>query len=67
MENIVGPRPSMVGKMARNLMNELVKSNQSFIKSAPGNWLMDLPELKGMFPCGRCHICKFVERTDILM
>lgn len=62
MASIVGPKPLMVARRAKNLTDEVVKSE--FTKSSPHNWLTDLPPPKGIYPCGRCHICKFVERSD---
>lgn len=62
LANIVGHRPHLVAKRAKNFADELVRSE--FIKITPQNWLTDLPKLKGMFACGKCHICKFVDKTD---
>lgn len=62
LAKIVGPRPHLVAKGAKNLSDELVRSD--FTGTTPRNWLTDLPELKGMLPCGKCHICKLVDRTD---
>lgn len=61
--SIVGPRPQMVAKRARNLADKLVRFE--FPRSTPQNWLIGLPQMKGIFPCGRCHICKFVNRTGV--
>lgn len=63
LKDIVGPRPYLVAKRAGNLNDTLVQSK--FIRTASRNWLTDLPELKGMFPCGHCGICRYVEWSDM--
>lgn len=61
--DIVGDRPLLTARRARNLKDCLVHSEYSRPQSQ--DWLTCLPPLKGMYPCGRCHICKYVDRTDM--
>lgn len=62
MASIVGPKPFMVARRAKNLTDELVRSE--YTRPNPRNWLTDLPPLRGMYACGKCHICRFVDRSD---
>lgn len=60
---IVGSRPLLTARRATNLRDNLVHSE--YTRPTRRNWLTSLPLLRGMFQCGRCHICKFVDRTDM--
>lgn len=61
--DIVGDRPLLTARRARNLKDCLVHSEYN--RPQRWDWLTSLPPLKGMYPCGRCHICKYVDRTDM--
>lgn len=37
--------------------------HSEFTKEPSSNWLSEYPRSKGMFPCNRCQICPFVDRT----
>lgn len=63
MEDIVGSRPHMVAKRARNLDDTLVQSE--FVRMQNRNWLTDMPRLKAMYPCGHCGMCCYVERPGV--
>lgn len=61
--NLVGVRPLLPARRSRNLKDHLIHSE--FRRSPTPNWLTQLPPLKGMFRCGRCSVCRYVERTDV--
>lgn len=65
LKEIVGERPLMVAKRARNIKDELVESE--FRHPINRNWLTDMPRVKGMFPCGHCTTCRFVDRTKVFL
>lgn len=58
---IIGERPSMVAKRAQNLNDMLVQSE--FVRPSNRSWLTDMPRVNGMFPCGHCGTCKYVDRS----
>lgn len=62
LTSIVGPRPLLVSRRAKNLKYNLVHSE--FTRSPSNSWQTNIPHSKGMFPCGHCHICRHVECTD---
>lgn len=63
LESIVGDRPLLNARRSPNLKDSLVHSE--YLKLTKSNWLTDLPPLKGMYACGRCSICKYVDKTDV--
>lgn len=36
-----------------------------FVRSPSRNWLTDLPNLQGIYPCGHCVMCRFVDRSGV--
>lgn len=58
----IGKSPMMTARRSPNLGDILIKSE--FIHSQNENWLTGHPRTKGMFSCGKCHICPYVDRTD---
>lgn len=61
LKAIVGDIPNLVARRARNLGDILIHSE--FTKEPDPTWLSEYPRSKGMFPCNRCQICPFVDRT----
>lgn len=59
---IVGTRLLLTARRSKNLKDSLIHSE--YQRSSTPNWLTQLPPLKGMFRCGRCSVCKYVERTN---
>lgn len=59
LKAIVGPRPFLVAKQARNLNDTLVKSE--YLRTPNRNWLTDLSNLKGMHPCDHSGMCRYVD------
>lgn len=35
------------------------------MKEKTSNWLTDLPQIKGMYACGHCKICRYVDRSAV--
>ncbi|CAI9573182.1 unnamed protein product [Staurois parvus] len=60
LNKIVGERPQMVARRAPNLGDLLIHSDYQPLKQT--TWLKS--RTKGMFKCGKCQICKYVDRTD---
>ena len=60
--SFVGDRPLLTARRSTNLKDCLVHSE--YQRTTKSNWLTDLPPLKGMYPCGRCSMCKYIEKTD---
>lgn len=58
LQNIRGDRPWMIAYKAPTRGDALIRSK--FRKSTHGP-LNVHPALKGMFACGKCSICKYVE------
>lgn len=61
--NIVGDRPLLMARRSPNLKDNLVHSE--YQKPTTQNCLTDLSPLKGMYPCGKCNICRYVDKTDV--
>lgn len=62
LAEIVGPSLKMVTRRAKNLRDMLIKSE--FRKEPSTTWLSDFPWSMVMFPCGRCQVCPYVDRSD---
>lgn len=58
-----GDRPLLTARRSQNLGDVLTHSECT--RSPSKNWLTDLPPLKGMFACGKCSICRYVDKTDV--
>lgn len=52
----------LTAKRACNLKDSLVHSE--FQKTKEKTWLTDNVPIKGMHPCGHCHICRYVLKSD---
>lgn len=65
LKTIVGQRPFLVAKRATNMNDTLVQSE--FVRTLNRNWLTDLPELKGMYPCGHCTMCRYVDCSGVFI
>lgn len=63
LANIVGDRPKMVARRSKNLGDLLIHSE--YTRRQDSTWLSGYPRSVGMFPCTKCHICPFVERTNV--
>lgn len=65
LTDIVGTSPKIVARRAKNLGDMLMQSE--FIKEPDPTWLSTYPRTKGMFPCNKCQICPFIDRTQTFM
>lgn len=64
LTDIVGPRPQLVARRVRNHKDTLVHAE--YTRGKTMNWLIDLPPPpKGMYACGHCQMCGFVEKTAV--
>lgn len=52
----------MVARRSKSLGDILI--HLEFTKQQNSTWLSEFPHSRGMFPCTKCQICPFVERTD---
>lgn len=64
LKDIIDNGLKMVARRIRNLGYVLVKSE--FIQTLKSTWLSHYPWTQGIFPCGRCQICPFVEHIEVI-
>lgn len=65
LANIVGDSPKMVARRIKNLGDILIHTEN--VRQPTTTWLSGYPRNKGMFPCTKCQICPFVDRTNVFM
>lgn len=58
----VSTSPRLVARRTKNLGDLLIQSE--FTRNQDSTWLSNYPWTLGMFPCNRCQICPFVQRTS---
>lgn len=62
LASIVGDSPKLVARGARSIGDMLIKSE--FVREPDTTWLSNYAQTLGMFPCNKCQICPYVDRTS---
>lgn len=65
LSGIVGQSPKMVARRVKNLSDIWIHSE--FVREPSSYWLLEYTRSKEMFPCNKCQISSFVDRTDTFL